>query len=75
MWHIKNLPVSMTLFIFKLLHDLCFSTYDYFWGRSFPAVSATGAHAAIIHYHPTIISDSLLDTKSVYLLDSGGQYL
>jgi len=42
---------------------------------SFPAISATGAHGAIPHYHATAESDAALLPGELYLIDSGGQYL
>lgn len=42
---------------------------------SFPAISATGAHGAIPHYHVTEESDAAIRPGELYLIDSGGQYL
>jgi len=41
---------------------------------SFPAISATGAHGAIPHYHVTAESDAPIRPGELYLIDSGGQY-
>ncbi|HEX8554727.1 MAG TPA: aminopeptidase P family protein [Sphingomonas sp.] len=41
---------------------------------SFPAISATGAHGAIPHYHVTAASDARIEPGQLYLIDSGGQY-
>jgi Xaa-Pro aminopeptidase len=41
---------------------------------SFPAISATGAHGAIPHYHVTEESSAPILPGQVYLIDSGGQY-
>jgi len=41
---------------------------------SFPAISATGAHGAIPHYHVTPDSDAPILPGQLYLIDSGGQY-
>ena len=46
-----------------------------FMGLSFPAISSTGANAAVIHYKPETGSCSTVDPKKVYLCDSGAQYL
>ncbi|XP_035230284.1 probable Xaa-Pro aminopeptidase P [Stegodyphus dumicola] len=44
-------------------------------GESFPAISAFGPNAAIIHYTPQLLTNRNINTKNMYLLDSGGQYL
>ncbi|MBL8667687.1 MAG: aminopeptidase P family protein [Rhodospirillales bacterium] len=44
-------------------------------GDSFPAISAAGAHGAIVHYRVSPTSDAPLLADSLYLVDSGGQYL
>jgi Xaa-Pro aminopeptidase len=46
-----------------------------FQDLSFVTISAVGSNAAIIHYHPTQESDTILKKNSLYLVDSGGQYL
>ena len=51
------------------------STYDYFKGVSFPTISAFADNAAIIHYQPMPETNKQIDKSSVYLLDSGGQYM
>ncbi|MFW6327218.1 MAG: aminopeptidase P family protein [Bacteroidota bacterium] len=45
-----------------------------FQGESFSTISGYGPHGAIVHYHVSPESDVKLDTKGVYLVDSGGQY-
>jgi len=42
---------------------------------AFDTISATAAHGAIIHYRPTRQSNRRIETGSLYLSDSGGQYL
>jgi len=42
---------------------------------SFAAISATGAHGAIPHYHVTEESNAPILPGQLYLIDSGGQYL
>jgi len=42
---------------------------------SFDAISATGAHGAIPHYHVTEESNAPILPGQLYLIDSGGQYL
>lgn len=49
---------------------------EHFQGVSFDTISATGANAAMCHYnHLNVPSPTLLPMNSVYLVDSGGQYL
>lgn len=44
-------------------------------GLSFDTISAAGANGAIVHYRPTTRSRQTLKPGSLYLIDSGGQYL
>jgi Xaa-Pro aminopeptidase len=44
-------------------------------GGSFPTISAAGSNAAIVHYRPAAATDRRLLPGSLYLVDSGGQYL
>jgi len=46
-----------------------------FRGPSFETISAAGPHAALPHYRVTEASNRVLETGSLYLVDSGGQYL
>lgn len=46
-----------------------------FMGLSFSTISSAGANAAIIHYKPTPGACAVIDPKTVYLCDSGAQYL
>ncbi|TVR81929.1 MAG: aminopeptidase P family protein [Rhodospirillales bacterium] len=46
-----------------------------FRGLSFPTISAAGAHGAIVHYRVTPESDAGLLPGTLYLVDSGAQYL
>jgi Xaa-Pro aminopeptidase len=48
---------------------------DLFQGESFSAISACGAHGAIVHYDPRGGDDALLVPEGLYLIDSGAQYL
>jgi Xaa-Pro aminopeptidase len=41
---------------------------------SFDAISATGPHGAIPHYHVTAASSLPIEPGQLYLIDSGGQY-
>ncbi|XP_028079462.1 aminopeptidase P1-like [Camellia sinensis] len=48
---------------------------EHFRGLSFPTISSVGPNAAIIHYEPDPKTGSELDADSIYLFDSGAQYL
>ncbi|HZP19967.1 MAG TPA: aminopeptidase P family protein [Bauldia sp.] len=41
---------------------------------SFTTISGAGPNGAIIHYRPTPATNRKLETDSLYLVDSGGQY-
>mmetsp|Transcript_13516 Transcript_13516/g.22477 ORF Transcript_13516/g.22477 Transcript_13516/m.22477 type:complete len:703 (+) Transcript_13516:98-2206(+) len=51
------------------------SGMDGWVGDSFPTISSTGANAAVIHYHAEHANCKPIDVNSVYLCDTGGQYL
>jgi Xaa-Pro aminopeptidase len=42
---------------------------------SFDTISASGPHGAVVHYKPTNDSKRVLDKGSLYLIDSGAQYV
>jgi Xaa-Pro aminopeptidase len=42
---------------------------------SFPTISGAGSNGAIVHYHSTPETDRPLELRTLYLVDSGGQYL
>jgi Xaa-Pro aminopeptidase len=44
-------------------------------GPSFPTISAAGPNAALPHYRVSEESNRVLEAGSLYLVDSGGQYL
>ena len=48
---------------------------DHFQGLSFPTISSAGANGAIVHYRVSEETDAPLRLKSLYLVDSGAQYL
>lgn len=49
---------------------------DYFQDVSFDSISAAGPNAAMCHYnHLNVANPASLPMDSVYLIDSGGQYL
>ena len=48
---------------------------EYIRGLSFPTISGTGSNGAIVHYRVTERTNRILAQDSLYLVDSGGQYL
>jgi Xaa-Pro aminopeptidase len=42
---------------------------------SFDSISAAGPNGAVVHYRPTLASKRMLKPGSLYLIDSGAQYL
>lgn len=42
---------------------------------SFPTISGAGPNGAIVHYHSTLETNRRLEPGTLYLVDSGGQYL
>lgn len=72
-WLDKHWQSLTELDVVKKLHAYR-ARQDLFFSESFGTIAATGAHAAIIHYQPTLESNARLEPDSVLLLDSGGQY-
>ena len=48
---------------------------EHYRGPSFDTISGAGANGAIVHYRVTADSNRTLEPGSLYLVDSGGQYL
>ena len=48
---------------------------EHYRGASFDTISGAGANGAIVHYRVTEESNRTLEPGSLYLVDSGGQYL
>ncbi|XP_031555402.1 xaa-Pro aminopeptidase 1-like [Actinia tenebrosa] len=46
-----------------------------FVSLSFPTISGVGSNGAIIHYRPTEETDRMITKDSLYLCDSGAQYM
>ena len=46
-----------------------------FRGLSFPTISAAGPNGAVVHYRANEATNRRLDAGSLYLVDSGAQYL
>lgn len=44
-------------------------------GDSFATISGFKENGAVIHYHATVETNKIIDNSSLYLVDSGGQYL
>ncbi len=55
--------------------EQCRKQQNLFKGLSFPSISAFGPHGAMAHYRPTEQSDAIIQGDTLYLIDSGGQYL
>lgn len=51
------------------------SKLDHYMGLSFTTISAFGANGSIIHYSPTPETNTAITTNSLYLCDSGAQFL
>lgn len=51
------------------------SRKQHFVGLSFPTISSTGPNAAVIHYGPERGNCATIDAQSIYLCDSGAQFL
>jgi Xaa-Pro aminopeptidase len=47
----------------------------YFRDLSFPTISGAGSNGAIVHYRASPDTEKLLEPGTLYLLDSGAQYL
>jgi Xaa-Pro aminopeptidase len=48
---------------------------EHFRDLSFPTISGAGANGAIVHYHASAQSERRLAPGTLYLIDSGAQYL
>ena len=48
---------------------------EHFRDLSFPTISGAGSNGAIVHYRATAQSEKRLEPGTLYLLDSGAQYL
>src|SRR5438132_12170815 len=48
---------------------------EHFRDLSFPTISGAGSNGAIVHYRATPQSEKRLEPGSLFLLDSGAQYL
>jgi len=65
---ISELSASDQLELFRRENDL-------FRGLSFPTIAGSGPNGAIVHYRVTERSSRTLDHNSLFLVDSGAQYL
>ncbi len=66
--HVGEIEAATVLESFRATDPL-------FRGLSFPTISGAGSNGAIVHYRASEKSEQLLRRGSVYLVDSGGQYL
>jgi Xaa-Pro aminopeptidase len=48
---------------------------EYFRDLSFPTISGAGSNGAIVHYRASPETEKVLEPGTLYLLDSGAQYL
>lgn len=48
---------------------------EHFQGLSFPTISGAGANGAVVHYRASRETERRLEAGSLYLVDSGAQYL
>jgi Xaa-Pro aminopeptidase len=48
---------------------------EHYRGPSFPTISGAGPNGAIVHYRATPATNRPLEPGTLYLVDSGGQYL
>jgi len=48
---------------------------EHYRGPSFETIPGAGPNGAIVHYHPTPATNRLIEPGSLFLVDSGGQYL
>lgn len=65
---LTELTTEAKLFYFRTLEKN-------FMSPSFPTISGFGSNSAIIHYKANQYSNARINKSSIYLLDSGGQYL
>ncbi|KAG0165714.1 hypothetical protein DFQ30_008092 [Apophysomyces sp. BC1015] len=49
--------------------------HDAYVGLAFDTIAATGAHGAIVHYQPHPRNSAVIDSRQIYLCDSGAQYV
>jgi Xaa-Pro aminopeptidase len=55
--------------------DACRRKQAMWEDSSFPTISGAGSNGAIVHYHSTPETNRHLEPGTLYLVDSGGQYL
>ena len=66
--HVTELQASAYL-------DACRKKQLMWEDASFPTISGAGSNGAIVHYHSTPETNRSLEQGTLYLVDSGGQYL
>ena len=55
--------------------DGCRRERDLWQDMSFPTISGAGSNGAIVHYRSSLQTNARLDLGTLYLVDSGAQYL
>ena len=86
----KRDGAALVKFLYWLEHNIHFqniSEYDAsiklkefrskdknFISESFHTIAASGSNGAIVHYRPSKGKSKIINTKDIFLLDSGGQY-
>ena len=66
--HLKEIEASDRLEAFR-------AEGEHFRDLSFPSISGAGPNGAIVHYRASPESERVLEPNSLYLIDSGAQYL
>ncbi|PMB54935.1 aminopeptidase P family protein [Coxiella endosymbiont of Rhipicephalus microplus] len=65
---VSEITAAQKLEVFRRENSQCLDL-------SFPSISGFGSHGAIVHYTATTETDISIDDSTLYLIDSGGQYL
>jgi Xaa-Pro aminopeptidase len=70
----ENTPVKDELTTSDTLHNFR-AEHPSFRGNSFETIAGAGSNAAIVHYRSSEKTNKRLPENSLFLLDSGGQYV
>ncbi len=75
-WLAREIPTGkVTELRASAFLDTCRQQQALWEDASFPTISGAGSNGAIVHYHSTPETDRPLEQGTLYLVDSGGQYL
>ena len=74
-WLDHQPPNSVTEYDFANKIMQCRKRQLGYYGESFPAIVGADANGAIVHYRPTQEDAKTIESNSIILCDSGGQYL